>query len=930
MDFYHHENIDLTKLDINTDNIEDDITASLEKDNKGLTLLTNHYIEGMFETSSVQNLLEDMDEEEKAELIKSSAFSSISPNNIQVSAKVYMDGNNPYVLLTIKVVDITIALGKDDNGKARGEMKLSFVVKEQVAASVGVTAIELGAFKYYLHNEITVKNYFKLVASASLSTGTTSSNITAELKEIFNKDTPSETGVMWADEINSSGLLSSDLNYVPIVEKEFLNKTITIEIFSLQFKITGVIGVGAEGAIGTNLMALSTSRSVSTNGYTSYNNGKVEYHINSNKKMVNYRDVTQDEFIYQISLKGKIGVRAGVVLEANISLFRLNDMYNIGVTFELGVYAELMGFVHIAYNSAAYSPTINGGIMFEAGVYLEVAFAWKCWPTDGGSITLYEKKFPIVTFSTLDATLGFKNDTGTKGEDFIILKDKTFDLFNSEENITTITSLKFNFDNGYIEVVDNKATSDNIHFYYELSNDRMFTIKNGIITMNDNAYNGYTFALTIYNVKPTDKPNHYSVLFFKKVNFMYQKKNETPVDRVISTIDVTFDSGKGIMYAPLSTTKTTIEATSGEPITFDYIPESYVDGNYNYVFDHWQGFVSGETSYEFDTTVVAVYKKQNINYTVTFDANYGSFKDEVITSVKGERGLPITSPTPTRNGYDFVGWSTEKNGSVNITFGNNGKLLDKDYTVYAIWKEKETDEITITFDAGEGYFTPGKKIQTFKIKKGDTVPYVPFVTYSPNDALDYYYELESWSDNFEMGVTTFTKNQTFTAQYVKVDRSFDIIISNYDYIFSSNGSNTNYEKGENDSITIDTEDDWIDGSFSDSFTLNDTATLTLSDGRTFTTNKYAIIYEEVLSEDSGLIPRSIDINSVSTFKNQHNLSFNTINLNLRSRNINAIVTDSSSRLTFGALLSYYYNSNGLDLSNARYISAAAYPIFEVQ
>ena len=69
--------------------------------------------------------------------------------------------------------------------------------------------------------------------------------------------------------------------------------------------------------------------------------------------------------------------------------------------------------------------------------------------------------------------------------------------------------------------------------------------------------------------------------------------------------------------------------------------------------------------------------------TVTFDANGGSVTPSS-TTTKG--GKLESLPTPTRSGYDFLGWYTEETGGDKVT---TGTVFTKDSTIYAQWTEDE-------------------------------------------------------------------------------------------------------------------------------------------------------------------------------------------------------------------------------------------------
>lgn len=88
-------------------------------------------------------------------------------------------------------------------------------------------------------------------------------------------------------------------------------------------------------------------------------------------------------------------------------------------------------------------------------------------------------------------------------------------------------------------------------------------------------------------------------------------------------------------------------------------------------------------------------------YTVTFDANGGTFADgESTTSasvIEGstlfnaieEAGLFEEDGVPTRSGYEFVSWGYQDEEGV-ITDATWSDVLEEDVTVYAIWDEVST------------------------------------------------------------------------------------------------------------------------------------------------------------------------------------------------------------------------------------------------
>jgi uncharacterized repeat protein (TIGR02543 family) len=104
--------------------------------------------------------------------------------------------------------------------------------------------------------------------------------------------------------------------------------------------------------------------------------------------------------------------------------------------------------------------------------------------------------------------------------------------------------------------------------------------------------------------------------------------------------------------------------------------------------------------------------------TVTFNANGGEVNTTTKLVPTGETCGKL--PVPTREGYDFKGWYTSKNGKVQFT--SDTKLEeDGDITLYARWEAKK---VTINLNAAGG--TVKKKKLTVKV--GDMISNLPGAT----------------------------------------------------------------------------------------------------------------------------------------------------------------------------------------------------------
>ena len=91
-------------------------------------------------------------------------------------------------------------------------------------------------------------------------------------------------------------------------------------------------------------------------------------------------------------------------------------------------------------------------------------------------------------------------------------------------------------------------------------------------------------------------------------------------------------------------------------------------------------------------------------YTIYYDSNGGS--TTVPTQPKADGvAATLTSETPIREGYTFVGWATKKNATAAEYRSGDSFNIDEDTTLYAVWTEG--GEYTVKFVDGENTLQSG-------------------------------------------------------------------------------------------------------------------------------------------------------------------------------------------------------------------------------
>ncbi len=119
-------------------------------------------------------------------------------------------------------------------------------------------------------------------------------------------------------------------------------------------------------------------------------------------------------------------------------------------------------------------------------------------------------------------------------------------------------------------------------------------------------------------------------------------------------------------------------------------------------------------SYEEDIEAPAP-TPQPKTYTLTYNANGGSNAPSSQTQTENGK-LIVSSDTPTRNGYNFLGWALNKSAVVPAYYGGNSVVMIDDTTLYAVWEEIEENyyeednnyimEFWLFYDANGGVGAP--------------------------------------------------------------------------------------------------------------------------------------------------------------------------------------------------------------------------------
>ncbi len=168
------------------------------------------------------------------------------------------------------------------------------------------------------------------------------------------------------------------------------------------------------------------------------------------------------------------------------------------------------------------------------------------------------------------------------------------------------------------------------------------------------------------------------------------------------------------------------KVSSNDSVTLT-IPKSPVPTRKGYKFLYWntepdgtgRNFSPGKTvtrrASDPSLTLYARWTSEKaVTYSLTFNANGGKGRPDKVTKRSASKTVKLdipASPIPVREGYEFLYWNSEPDGT-GANFSPGGTVTRKasapSLTLYARWKKKPVINYGLRFDANGGRGTPEK------------------------------------------------------------------------------------------------------------------------------------------------------------------------------------------------------------------------------
>ena len=272
-----------------------------------------------------------------------------------------------------------------------------------------------------------------------------------------------------------------------------------------------------------------------------------------------------------------------------------------------------------------------------------------------------------------------ENSVGVSDYGYYTLGIKTnYNIYNvrKEANPSSTILYQTTPSNDYPFIILGKVTGSDGKLWYKIQSDPTLDTTRSKLIQDQGEYN---FA-TNYGYVTSDAVG------------VYIAGTKAIEDATIVNYNITFNANGG-MFSDKTTSKIVSTKANNKPT----VDEPTRTG---YTFSGWSPTVVAATK---ATTYTALWTVNQ--YDITFDADGGKFSDGTATkTVKTNYDEVPTIEEPTKEGYNFIGWSP------------NVSKVTKTTTYKAQWEKAIT--YTITFDADGGTFSDNQTTKTLEVVEG--------------------------------------------------------------------------------------------------------------------------------------------------------------------------------------------------------------------
>ena len=515
--------------------------------------------------------------------------------------------------------------------------------------------------------KICEKNGEWLDVSESVTSKMTSEEMLKRYKDIINADTDFIT-------LCDETIVKGGFKVIPI-----------IPIFSIDLSLNYTLRLDLAAGVSSNFTHLDAIQ-VGMTGTTAGGIKSYKHELSGS-----------DRYAYNFNACGRIGVETGLKGELTLSFNGLSDYGKVGISIEVGFYADLYGYVNFSLKKMHHNSTVeknfNGGYYVEMGLYLEIrsVIASEKFGLDAGK-SLFKKKWPLFTLGNryvvydIDSSQVTSNSSGP-GLSYDENGNKRYFMHQNSANIMDICGITAE----YVDLKTGELTKNvdeesyailKKAFHPRFSNSRLsYNSSNQMVTVNNGDTDPKAFVsnVTIYLDIPmftlSSTNSRYGLAAVKtKIYWADPSVDINSIDDFSNTFTATFaykfpDGSTEFISSREVTALDFVDTAPSdwlvENVTYNITGYSRDDGvecgNLHSYVAMSEVYISKDTTFYIE----AVKRQFYVAFTY-FDINEGKWKCELRASNTGEVPIP---PEGAQNAQ-FTGW-------IGIDNINNGKLLSE-------------------------------------------------------------------------------------------------------------------------------------------------------------------------------------------------------------------------------------------------------------